>query len=119
MLITVVSNHIELYTLYTINLNYYAPYEVPLIGNKKLEFEETKGVIRIWTDNIIPLPKKKGTKGQTTIYKNTTQKTKDQATQTPIKTGGELRYSGRIRSSCSTSGTCHVNLVANLMISHE
>ena len=34
-----------------------------------------------------------------------TYKTKDRITRTPQKTGGELRCSGRVRSSCSTSGT--------------
>ena len=38
---------------------------------------------------------------QTTI-----QKTRDLATRTPLKTEGELRYSDRLRSSCSTNGTC-------------
>ena len=39
---------------------------------------------------------------------NTTQKTKDRVTQTPLKTGGELRCSGRVSSSCSTSDTRRV-----------
>jgi hypothetical protein len=39
-----------------------------------------------------------------------THKTKDQVTRTPLKTGSELRCSGRVSSSCSTSGTRHVNL---------
>ena len=45
--------------------------------------------------------------------------TKEWATQTPMKTGGELRCSGRVSSSCSTCGTCHVTLVTNPVISHE
>ena len=32
-------------------------------------------------------------------------KTKDRETRTPLKTGGELRCSGRVSSSCSTSDT--------------
>jgi len=40
--------------------------------------------------------------------KNTTQKTKDRATRTPPKTGGELRCSGKVSSSCSTSDTRRV-----------
>jgi len=32
---------------------------------------------------------------------------------------GELRYSGRIRSSCSTSDTRRVNIVTNPVINHE
>jgi hypothetical protein len=48
-----------------------------------------------------------------------THKTKDQVTQTPLKTGGELRCYGRASSSCFTNGTRRVNLVTNPVISHE
>ena len=48
-----------------------------------------------------------------------TYKTKDRVTRTPPKTGGELRCSGRVSSSCSTSGTRRVNLVTNPVISRE
>jgi ribosomal protein L32 len=48
-----------------------------------------------------------------------TYKTKDRVTRTPLKIGGELRCSGRVCSSCSTSGTRHVNLVTNPVISRE
>jgi hypothetical protein len=48
-----------------------------------------------------------------------THKTKDRVTRIPLKTGGELRCSGRVSNSCSTSGTRRVNLVTNPMISHE
>jgi hypothetical protein len=64
------------------------------------------------------MAKGKRTKGQTTIYKNT-HKTEDRVTLTPLKTGGELRCSGRVGSSCSTSGTRCVSLVTNPVISHE
>ena len=40
------------------------------------------------------MAKRKSTKGQTTIYK-----TKDRVTRTPLKTGGELRCSGRVHHS--------------------
>jgi hypothetical protein len=48
-----------------------------------------------------------------------THKTKDRVTRTPLKTGGELRCSGRVSSSCSTSGTRRVNLVTNPVVNHE
>ena len=48
-----------------------------------------------------------------------TYTTKDRVTRTPPKVGGELRCSGRVNSSCSTSGTRHFNLVTNPVISHE
>ena len=61
------------------------------------EFEDTKGVIRICISkkNRQHNGKIKSTKVQTTIYK-TYIKTKDRVTQTPLKTGSELRCSGRV-----------------------
>jgi hypothetical protein len=44
---------------------------------------------------------------------NTTQKTNDQTTRTPLKRGGEFRCSGRVGSSCSTVGTRRATLVTN------
>jgi hypothetical protein len=41
----------------------------------------------------------------TSLTQSITQKTKDRVTWTPLKTGGELRCSGKVSSSCSTSGT--------------
>ena len=48
-----------------------------------------------------------------------TYKTKDRVTRTPLTTGGELRCSGRVSSSCSTRGTRRVNVVTNPVISGE
>ena len=50
---------------------------------------------------------------------NITHKTKDRVTRTPLKTVCKFGCSGRISSSCSTSGTRRVTLVTNLVISHE
>ena len=59
-------------------------------------------------------------KEQTTIYKTySTHKTKDWITWTPLKTGGELKCSRSVSSSFCTSGTRCINLVTNLVISHE
>jgi hypothetical protein len=55
-------------------------------------------------------PKEKVQKDKQRSTKHT-YKTKDRVTRTPLKTGGELRCSGRVGSSCSTSGTRRVNLV--------
>jgi hypothetical protein len=49
---------------------------------------------------------------------NITQKTKDQVTRIPLKTWGELKCSGRVSSSCSTSCTCHVNIVTYPVITY-
>jgi len=46
-------------------------------------------------------------------------KAKDRVTRTLLISVGELRCSGRVRSSCSTSDTRRVNLVTNPVISHE
>ena len=70
-------------------------------------YEESESVNRRRTDST--MVKRKRTKGQTTIYK--TYKTKDRVTRTPLNTGGELRCSGRVSSSCSTNDTRRVNLV--------
>jgi hypothetical protein len=56
---------------------------------------------------------------QTTQWPKDTHKTKDRVTRTPLKTGGELWCSGRVSSSCSTSGIRRVNLVTNPVISRE
>ena len=48
-----------------------------------------------------------------------TYKTKDRVTRTPLKTGGELRCSGRVSSSCSTSDTRCVNIITNPVITFE
>jgi hypothetical protein len=42
-----------------------------------------------------------------------THKNKDRVTRTPLKTVGELMWSERVSSSCSTSATRRVNLVTN------
>ena len=41
---------------------------------------------------------------------STTRTTKDCASQTPLKTGGELGRDGREGNSCSTSGARHVTV---------
>jgi hypothetical protein len=54
----------------------------------------------------ITMAKRKRTKGHNNDLQNITQKTKDRATRTPIKTiEGDLRCSGRVGSSCTTCGT--------------
>jgi hypothetical protein len=59
----------------------------------------------------VSLVKRDRTKGQTRIYlQNTTHKTKDRLTRTPLKTGGEQMCSSRIRSSCSISDTRRVTV---------
>ena len=44
---------------------------------------------------------------------------KDRVARTPLKTEVELLCLGRVRSSCSTSGTRRVHLETNSVISHE
>jgi hypothetical protein len=63
-------------------------------------------------------PKEKVQKDKQRSTKHT-YKTKDRLTRTPLKPGGELRCSGRVNSSCSTSDTRRVSLVTNPVISHE
>jgi hypothetical protein len=62
------------------------------------EFEDTKGAIRIGTSK-----KDRQHNAQTTIYKTLRRKQKIEQHETPLKTGDELRCSGRFSSSYSTS----------------
>jgi hypothetical protein len=82
----------------------------------KIPKGQSESEYRRRTDNT--MAKKKVQKDKQRSIKHT-YKTKDRVTRTPVKTGGELRCSGRVGSSCSTSGTRHVNLVTNQVISRE
>ena len=85
------------------------------------EFEDTKEVIRICKTkkNRQCIGQKKKDKGTNNDQQNITHKTKDRITRTTLNTGGELRYSTKISNSCSTSGTCRINLDTSPVISHE
>jgi hypothetical protein len=63
-------------------------------------------------------PKEKVQKDKQRSAKHT-YKSNDRVTRTPLKTGGELRCSRRLSSTCSSSDTRHVNLVTNPAISRE
>ena len=84
----------------------------------KIICKDTKGVIRN------PISRKdrqhNGQKRANNDLQNTTLKIKDRSSNTnPTKTQGELKCSGRVGSSCSTSGTRCVTLVTNLAVVHE
>jgi hypothetical protein len=92
-----------------------------------VNYSVTRRVWRYQRDNQNPYieeeqttqwPKKKVQNDKQRSTKQT-YKTKDRVTWTPLKTGGELRCSWRVSSSCSTSDTRRVNLVTNPVISHE
>jgi len=51
---------------------------------------------------------KQTTKETKNDLQNTTQKTNDRITRTPLKTGGERRCSGNVSNLCSTSDTRRV-----------
>jgi hypothetical protein len=53
------------------------------------------------------------------VQKNKHISNTERVTRTSLKTGGELRCSGRLGSSCSNSGTRRVILATSLVISHE
>jgi hypothetical protein len=63
--------------------------------------------------------RKRTNKDLQNIHIKHTHKTKDRVTRTPLKTRGVLGCSGRVGISCSTSGTCRVNLVTVPMINHK
>ena len=86
------------------------------------EFEDTKRVIRIRISK-----KNRQHNGQKEKQRSTkhTHKTKKSSNMNPTKNRGgggggcELRCSGRVSSSCSTSDTRRVNLVTFPVISEE
>jgi hypothetical protein len=67
------------------------------------KFEETKGVIRI--------RKLKNRQYNCQKEKGCIMIFTDWGTWTQLETGGELRCSGRVGSSCSNSNTSHVTLI--------
>jgi hypothetical protein len=81
-------------------------------------FKDTKGYHNpyIEEEQTTQWPKEKVQKDKQR-YTEHTYKTKDRVTRTPLKTGGELKCSGTVGNSCSTSDTRRVNLVANPVIS--
>jgi len=86
-----------------------------------IEFEDTKGVIRIHKSKKDRQHNgyEKNIKRTNNGLQNIPHKTKDRVMRTPLKTGCELRGSRRASSSCSTSDTRRVTLVTKLVISHE
>ena len=85
------------------------------------EFKDSKGVIRnrISKKNRQPNGKKKKYKRINNDLQHIHIKLCDRVTRTPVKTGAELRCSGRVSSSCSTSGTRRAGLVTNPVINRE
>ena len=81
------------------------------------ELEDSKGVIRIRKskDRQHNGQTKKDKRTNNDLHSNT-HKTKDRVTRTPLTTGGDRMCSGRVNSSCSTSGTRRVNLLTNPVI---
>ena len=63
------------------------------------------------------MTKRKSTKGQTTMYKTLSIKLKIEHNTDPTKLS--VNSGVRASSACSTSGTSHVTLVTNQVISHE
>jgi hypothetical protein len=97
-------------------------------GKKEIYFKQFRSLRRVWryqrgNQNLYieekqttQWPKKNVQKDKQRSTKYT-HKTKDRVTRTPLKTGGELGCSGRIDSSCSTSGTRCVIMLQKLGIS--
>jgi hypothetical protein len=84
------------------------------------EFEDINGVISIRKskDRQHNGQRKKRQQDKQRSTKHT-HKAKDRVTRTAIKTGAELRCSGKVSSSSSTSDTRRVNLDKNPVIIHE
>ena len=81
-------------------------------------YQRGNQILYIEEEQTIQWPKEKVQKDKQRSTKHT-YKTNDRVTRTPLNTGDELRCSGRVSSSCSTSDTRRVNLVTNPVINHE
>ena len=96
------------------------PNNLKFFRSKKQEALEgiTKSQLRLEEFEDTQWTKEKGQKDKqrSTRYTHTTN---DRVTRTPLNNGVNSRFSGRVNSSCSTSGTHRVNLVTNPVISHE
>ena len=99
------------------NVNYKELWGKILI-RKVLRYQRSNHNPYIEEEQTTQWPKEKAQKVKQWSTKHT-YKSQDRVTRTPLKTGGELRCSGRVSSSSSTSGTRRVNLVTNLVTSHE
>ena len=90
-----------------------------MVNKKSLKIpkEQSESVYRRRTDNTMDKRKKKYKKDKQRSTKHT-HKTKDRVTRTPLKTGGELRCSGRVGNSCSTSDTRRVSKVIMATVNH-
>jgi hypothetical protein len=115
----------ELISIYVISANVLSPafsVKVTKILPNYVNRECMKS-LKIPKSNQNPYIKEEQTtqKGQKDKQRSTkhTCKTKDRVTRAPLKTGDELRCSGRVSSYCSTSSTSGVNLVTNPVISRE
>ena len=84
------------------------------------EITDTKDIIRTrksrdWQNN----DQTKKDKRTNNDLQNNTQKNTDLETRNPLKIRGELRCSGMVGSSCSTSGIRRATLVTNPVTCHE
>jgi len=94
----------------------YCDHDDPL--RKKEKFQTTKGVMRSrvdrWGTTQMNMDKRTNNDQQ-----NTTQKTKDCETRTPLKTGVNSGAPEMVSTSYSTSGTRCLTLLTNPKIGHE
>ena len=89
-----------------------------ILAKKSLKIPKGQSETYIEEEQTTQWSKEKVQKDKQRSTKHTYE-TKDRVTRTPLKTGGELRCSRRVSSSCSTSDTHHVNLFTNPVISRE
>jgi hypothetical protein len=92
---TASDNLFDIFKLFLLNINTHKK-------SLKIPKGQSESVYRRRTDNT--MAKRKSTKNKQRSTKHT-HKTKNQVTSAPLKTGAELRCSGRVSSSCSNSDT--------------
>jgi hypothetical protein len=103
----------------SLELSYWGKHSMYLLPLQEEKLVDTKEVIRSRCRTDIAMAKWKRRKGQTMLYKTLLHRKLKIVQHEQHKTDDELRCSGRVSTSCSTSGSRRVYLATNPVISHE
>ena len=96
----------------------YSCRSLPILGRRMWRYQRGSQIPYIEEEQTTQWPNENVQKDKQRSIKHT-HTNKDRVTRTPLKTGGEIMCSWMVSSPWSTSGTCRVKLVTNLVISHE
>jgi len=105
---------IIIYLYFVVNMNKWQDRSTYCIS----PYRFVSSIRKVWIYQICVTRSRKSQDRQYNDLQNTTQKIEERATRTLIKTGGELKSSERVSSSCTVCDIRRVALVTNSVISH-